>query len=142
MEDDRRARGGEFQTGYPQAEQPPLVTTDVLVHDTGNCSPQYIRATMYCAPNTQELLKSTELPFSLHITPMADRKTEQVLRLDGAIELVELTSLRSLRWLSSIWVRLGRCAASAARHTCAHLCNSRTVVAVSDARSAQPAPVV
>ena len=73
MEEDRRTRVGDFHTGYPQAEQPPLVTaTETTEIDTGNCMSRFMRATMYCAPNTQDLLKSTELPFSVHVTPLAD----------------------------------------------------------------------
>ena len=35
MDDDRKARSGTFSTGWPTAEQPPLVTTEFYSEDTG-----------------------------------------------------------------------------------------------------------
>lgn len=105
MDEDRRTRAGDFHTGYPQAEQPPLVTaSDTVEIDTGNCVSRFMRATMYCAPNTQDLLKSTELPFSVHVTPLADSEVcvwsscnEKLTHLQNVLPLVNLGALGPVR---------------------------------------------
>ncbi|XP_067628463.1 protein transport protein Sec24C-like [Eurosta solidaginis] len=50
---------------------PPLVTTKYVVEDQGNSSPRYVRSSLYCILATADLLKTTALPFTLTISPMA-----------------------------------------------------------------------
>lgn len=35
IDDDKNSRSGVFPTGYPTAELPPLVTTDIIAQDQG-----------------------------------------------------------------------------------------------------------
>ena len=37
IEEDRSTRSGLFPTGYPNAEHPPLCTTDFFAQDQGMC---------------------------------------------------------------------------------------------------------
>lgn len=50
---------------------PPLVTTNFLVQDQGNCSPRFIRSSMYNIAITNDMMKNTAVPFSLVISPLA-----------------------------------------------------------------------
>ncbi|KFD58950.1 hypothetical protein M513_00113 [Trichuris suis] len=77
VEDDRKARGGLFQTGFDHAEQPPLCTTEFFAEDQGNCNPKFVRATLYNAPVSNDFLKQSALPFGLSITPMANLSAEE-----------------------------------------------------------------
>ncbi|CDW57090.1 protein transport protein Sec24C [Trichuris trichiura] len=77
VEDDRKARGGLFQTGFDHAEQPPLCTTEFFAEDQGNCNPKFVRATLYNAPISNDFLKQSALPFGLSITPMANLSAEE-----------------------------------------------------------------
>ncbi|KAL1517226.1 hypothetical protein ABEB36_001019 [Hypothenemus hampei] len=70
MEDDQRTRSGVFVTNQ-KGLVPPLVTTDFTVQDQGNCSPRFIRSSMYNVPITQDIMKQTAVPFSLVLSPMA-----------------------------------------------------------------------
>lgn len=70
IRDDQASRSGQFVTN-DKGLVPPLVTTNFVVQDQGNCSPRFIRSTMYNVPITQDILKNTAVPFSLVISPMA-----------------------------------------------------------------------
>lgn len=71
MEDDKKNRGGSvFQTDQ-KGSMPPLITTDFIVEDRGNCSPRFLRSTLYNIPCTADLLKQTHMPFALSISPFA-----------------------------------------------------------------------
>ncbi|CAH1795236.1 unnamed protein product [Owenia fusiformis] len=70
IEDDRKNRTGMFPTGV-RGTVPPLVTTDFTVQDQGNCSPRFIRSTMYNIPCTQDMLKQSHIPIGLSISPLA-----------------------------------------------------------------------
>lgn len=51
---------------------PPLPTTSqVTILDDGNCSPRFMRSTLYHVPNTEDLLTSARLPLSIIIQPFA-----------------------------------------------------------------------
>lgn len=76
IEEDRRARSGEFNTG-PRGALPPLVTTKFVVRDGGNASPRFIRSTMYSVPSTPDMLKQTSVPFGLVISPLAKQHPEE-----------------------------------------------------------------
>ncbi|CAL7951975.1 unnamed protein product [Xylocopa violacea] len=70
MQDDQRARGGVFVTNQ-KGLVPPLVTTKFVTQDQGNASPRYIRSTMYTVPTTADIIKQTNVPFALIVSPMA-----------------------------------------------------------------------
>ncbi|RCN32926.1 Sec23/Sec24 trunk domain protein [Ancylostoma caninum] len=65
------AQAGQFPTGYPHANPPPLVSTDFYAVDQGNCSPRLMRSTMYMAPASNDLLKTAQIPFAVAISPFA-----------------------------------------------------------------------
>ncbi|KYQ47183.1 Protein transport protein Sec24C [Trachymyrmex zeteki] len=70
IQDDQSMRRGVFITNQ-KGLAPPLVTTDFVTQDQGNTSPRYIRSTMYNVPTTADLIKQTNIPFGLVISPMA-----------------------------------------------------------------------
>ncbi|XP_029173568.1 protein transport protein Sec24C [Nylanderia fulva] len=70
MQDDQNMRGGVFITNQ-RGLIPPLVTTKFVTQDQGNASPRYIRSTMYTVPTTADIIKQTNVPFGLVISPMA-----------------------------------------------------------------------
>ncbi|RLU19062.1 hypothetical protein DMN91_009420 [Ooceraea biroi] len=70
MQDDQSTRGGVFTTNQ-RGLVPPLVTTNFVTQDQGNASPRYIRSTMYTVPITADIIKQTNVPFGLVISPMA-----------------------------------------------------------------------
>lgn len=70
MQDDQNMRGGVFVTNQ-KGLVPPLVTTNFVTQDQGNTSPRYIRSTMYTVPTTADIIKQTNVPFGLVISPMA-----------------------------------------------------------------------
>ncbi|XP_054002106.1 protein transport protein Sec24C isoform X2 [Hylaeus anthracinus] len=70
MQDDQCARSGVFVTNQ-KGLVPPLVTTTFVTQDQGNASPRYIRSTMYTVPTTADIIKQTNVPFALIISPMA-----------------------------------------------------------------------
>ncbi|KAG5326139.1 SC24C protein, partial [Acromyrmex heyeri] len=70
IQDDQSIRRGVFITNQ-KGLAPPLVTTNFVTQDQGNASPRYIRSTMYNVPTTADLIKQTNIPFGLVISPMA-----------------------------------------------------------------------
>uniref|UniRef100_A0A6P4EQB4 Protein transport protein Sec24C n=1 Tax=Drosophila rhopaloa TaxID=1041015 RepID=A0A6P4EQB4_DRORH len=70
MVENQRLAGGPFVTNQPGL-LPPLVTTKFVAHDQGNSSPRFLRSSLYCIPNTGDLLKTTALPLTLNISPLA-----------------------------------------------------------------------
>ena len=46
---------------------PPLISTNVPMIDNGNCTPRFIRATMYTIPSTKELANQVNIPLSKSI---------------------------------------------------------------------------
>lgn len=70
IEDDKRARGGVFQTSA-RGIAPPLVTTNFNVEDHGNSSPRFIRSTMYTIPVSSDMMNTSKIPFATTITPFA-----------------------------------------------------------------------
>lgn len=50
---------------------PPPATSRFVVKDEGNASPHYLRSTSYSVPHSVEMIKETDLPIGLVITPLA-----------------------------------------------------------------------
>ncbi|CAP26255.2 Protein CBR-SEC-24.1 [Caenorhabditis briggsae] len=69
--DEDSARSGIFPTGYPHAELPPLVSTFSFAQDQGNCNPKFMRSTLYTAPQTNDILKASQIPLAVVISPFA-----------------------------------------------------------------------
>ncbi|VDM56296.1 unnamed protein product [Angiostrongylus costaricensis] len=65
------AQSGQFPTGYPHANPPPLVSTDFFAVDQGNCSPRLMRSTLYMAPASNDMLKAAQIPFAVACSPFA-----------------------------------------------------------------------
>lgn len=93
VEDDRGVYANRFfNTGYPGAEQPPLVTTDFVANDTGiqgcsnvylnitlgNSNPKFIRSSVYQVPSSGDMIKKALFPFTLSITPFAELDPREV----------------------------------------------------------------
>ncbi|XP_076642810.1 COPII coat complex component secretory 24CD isoform X2 [Halictus rubicundus] len=70
IQDDQRDKGDVFITNQ-SGLVPPLVTTKFITQDQGNASPRYIRSTMYTVPTTSDILKQTNVPFAVIVSPMA-----------------------------------------------------------------------
>lgn len=70
MQDDKQNRSGIFYTNQ-KGLMPPLVTTNFVTQDQGNCSPRFVRSTMYNVPVTVDMMKQTSVPFALVISPLA-----------------------------------------------------------------------
>ncbi|EFO19073.1 Sec23/Sec24 trunk domain-containing protein [Loa loa] len=71
IEEDRSTRSGTFPTGYPTAEHPPLTSTEFIAQDQGICSPKFMRSTLYVAPASSDMLKNSQMPFAVAVTPFA-----------------------------------------------------------------------
>ena len=76
IEDDKVNRSGQFQT-TSRGSVPPLVTTDFITQDQGNCNPSFIRSTMYNIPCTADMMKNSHIPFALTICPFAKLREEE-----------------------------------------------------------------
>lgn len=50
---------------------PPLTSTNFTVQDDGNCSPRFIRSTMYTVPCSKDLLNGCRVPLGLITQPLA-----------------------------------------------------------------------
>ncbi|KAL7291984.1 hypothetical protein TKK_0014270 [Trichogramma kaykai] len=70
IQEDQRTKGGVFATNQ-KGLVPPLVTTKFIVEDQGNASPRFIRSSVYNVPATADMVKQTQIPFSLILSPMA-----------------------------------------------------------------------
>ncbi|XP_066303668.1 protein transport protein Sec24C-like isoform X4 [Branchiostoma lanceolatum] len=77
IEDDRTSRGGQQFATNTRGLMPPLVTTDFLTIDQGNCNPAYMRATMYNIPTTADMYKQCNVPMSLVIKPFTELKPQE-----------------------------------------------------------------
>lgn len=57
---------------------PPLVSTEFVCKDAGNCNPRFIRSTIYSVPSNPDLLKQSKLPFVIALTPFAQLRPEEL----------------------------------------------------------------
>jgi protein transport protein SEC24 len=60
MQEDQRQRSAVFCTNQ-RGLVPPLVTTNFITQDQGNCSPRYMRASMYSVPATIDMMKQVQI---------------------------------------------------------------------------------
>lgn len=94
MEDDKKAREGIFCTNL-RGQLPPLVTTNFLTQDQGNCNPRFMRASMYTVPSSPDMMKQTAIPFTLSISPFAKLLKEE--HPPPIVQLGELGPVRCIR---------------------------------------------
>ncbi|XP_046668014.1 protein transport protein Sec24C [Homalodisca vitripennis] len=94
MQEDQKSKGGMFYTNQ-RGQVPPLVTTQFVVQDQGNCSPRYMRSTMYNVPVNVDMMKQTAVPFGLVISPLARPLEEE--SLPPIVDMGELGPVRCIR---------------------------------------------
>uniref|UniRef100_A0A646QIX8 Protein transport protein Sec24C n=1 Tax=Hemiscolopendra marginata TaxID=943146 RepID=A0A646QIX8_9MYRI len=70
IEDDKKNRGDIFLTNS-KGQIPPLVTTNFITQDQGNCNPRFVRSTIYSVPANPDMMKQTSVPFGIVISPFA-----------------------------------------------------------------------
>ncbi|CAI2351971.1 unnamed protein product [Caenorhabditis sp. 36 PRJEB53466] len=58
-----------FGTGCRHANPPP--PWNCTARDEGNANPKLMRSTLYSAPKTSEMLKSSQIPFAVFVSPFA-----------------------------------------------------------------------
>ncbi|UYV79481.1 SEC24C [Cordylochernes scorpioides] len=96
IEDDKKNKSGEFFTGN-KGLVPPLVTTNYLVRDEGICSPRFIRSTIYNVPCTADMLKQTNVPFAITISPFARLNENEVCVIQTQPPISDLGELGPVR---------------------------------------------
>jgi len=57
---------------------PPLITTDFVCRDSGNCNPRFIRSSVYSVPANPDLLKQSKMPLVINLTPFAELHKEEI----------------------------------------------------------------
>ena len=70
--------GGELFETNEAGKIPPLVTTDFICKDGGNCNPRFMRSSIYAVPTNPDLLKQSKLPLVLSLTPFAQLRPGEV----------------------------------------------------------------
>lgn len=82
MKDDNEAYKGSPYLTSTRGRTPPLVTSNFVVQDDGNCSPRFMRCTMYNIPCNKDLIQAASIPLATVITPFAETgPSEPPLRL-------------------------------------------------------------
>lgn len=61
--------GSVYETG--SLGLPPSSTLHITYKDTGNVNPRFVRSTLYYIPTSSEVIKQSQLPVALMITPLA-----------------------------------------------------------------------
>lgn len=72
MKDDNDAYKDSPYLTSTRGRTPPLVTSNFVVQDDGNCSPRFMRSTMYNIPCNKDLLQASSIPLATVITPFAE----------------------------------------------------------------------
>lgn len=57
---------------------PPLANTDFTCQDQGSCNPRLMRSTTYAVPNSADMVKQSQIPVALVISPLADLRSDEV----------------------------------------------------------------
>jgi len=71
MDDDQGSFDGEIFATSSRGKVPPLVSTKCRIQDDGNCSPRYMRSSVYSVPCNQDMLKDSGIPMAIITTPFA-----------------------------------------------------------------------
>ena len=57
---------------------PPLVATNFVCQDQGSCNPRFVRSTTYAIPTSTDMVKQSQIPIALSISPMAALRPDEV----------------------------------------------------------------
>ncbi|CAF5220423.1 unnamed protein product, partial [Rotaria magnacalcarata] len=60
---------------------PPLAATDFVCQDQGSCNPRYIRSTTYTIPYATDMIKQSQIPIALAISPLANLRSDEVISI-------------------------------------------------------------
>lgn len=71
MKDDQAAFNEEVFLTSTRGKVPPLVSTKCRIQDDGNCSPRYMRSSIYSMPCNQDMVKTSGIPIAIVTTPLA-----------------------------------------------------------------------
>jgi protein transport protein SEC24 len=66
-----------FVTSMP-GSLPPLAATNFVCQDQGSCNPRYMRSTTYAIPNSSDMVKQSQIPIALSISPLAHIRSDEV----------------------------------------------------------------
>jgi len=55
-----------------------LAGTDFVCQDQGSCNPRLMRSTIYTIPNANDLVKQSQIPLALAISPLANLRPDEV----------------------------------------------------------------
>lgn len=69
---------GEIFETNDAGKMPPLISTDFVCKDAGNCNPRFIRSSIYSVPSNADLMKQSKLPLVINLTPFAELRPEEV----------------------------------------------------------------
>ncbi|XP_001601102.1 protein transport protein Sec24C [Nasonia vitripennis] len=94
FQEDQRLKGGNFLTNQ-KGLVPPLVTTKFSVVDQGNASPRFIRSSIYTVPTQAEMVKHTQVPFGIILSPMA--QVEEGEHEPPIVDMGEVGPVRCIR---------------------------------------------
>ncbi|XP_068702703.1 protein transport protein Sec24C-like isoform X2 [Montipora foliosa] len=98
MKDDNEAHKGSAFLTSTRGRTPPLVTSNFVIQDDGNCSPRFMRCTMYNIPCNKDVLQASSIPLATVITPFAETGPSE-------------TPLRTMDYSPTGPVRCNRCKA-------------------------------
>jgi len=71
MSEDQASFDNEIFQTSSRGKVPPLVSTKCRIQDDGNCSPRYMRSSVYSIPCNQDMLKESGIPMAIVTTPFA-----------------------------------------------------------------------
>lgn len=74
--DEQRYAHQDYMTA--SRDMPPLASTSFTAIDSGNCNPRYMRSTLYSVPTSEDILRTSKLPFGIILEPFANIKDTEV----------------------------------------------------------------
>ncbi|CAF0839748.1 unnamed protein product [Adineta steineri] len=57
---------------------PPIVGTNFICQDQGSCNPRFMRSTTYAMPNAADMVKQSNIPIALSISPLAKLRQDEL----------------------------------------------------------------
>ena len=67
-----------------------MVGTSFLCQDQGSCNPRLMRSTTYAIPHAADMIKQSEIPIALSISPLADLRSDEVNISESFISETEI----------------------------------------------------
>ncbi|XP_063051501.1 protein transport protein Sec24C [Engraulis encrasicolus] len=77
MQEDQQEWEGKTFGAVAPSPLPPLSTTDCIIEDKGNASPQFLRCTAYSFPCEALAAQQSHLPLAAIVTPLAQQQTAE-----------------------------------------------------------------